>query len=51
MVFGNTYCAISHLQIKDGDECYVIPLGFSMQNKFTTGNGDEVNFLRTCIHL
>jgi hypothetical protein len=43
MVFGNTYCAISHLEIKDGDECYLIPLGFNLHNNFRPGNGNLIN--------
>jgi hypothetical protein len=28
MVFGTTYCAISHLPINDGDKCILVPLIF-----------------------
>ena len=43
MVFGNTYCAISHLEIKDGDTCILIPLGFRMQHEFDFYNKADIN--------
>ncbi len=43
MVFGNTYCAISHLHIKDGEKCILIPLGFSMQHEFDYYNTASIN--------
>ncbi len=39
MVFGTTYCGISHLPINDGDECMLFPLGFSLTS--TGLNGDR----------
>lgn len=43
MVFGSTYCAISHLEIKDGDKCILIPLGFRMQHEFDRYNKADIN--------
>ena len=43
MVFGNTYCAISHLEIKDGDACMLIPLGFRMNFEFDKYNKADIN--------
>jgi hypothetical protein len=43
MVFGTTYCAISHLPIEDGDKCILIPLGFNMKYEFDQFNGADVN--------
>lgn len=41
--FGNTYCAISHLEIKDGDKCILIPLGFRMNYEFSNGEKADIN--------
>jgi hypothetical protein len=38
MVFGTTYCGISHLPINDGDRCILIPLGFEMKYSFDKWN-------------
>lgn len=43
MVFGTTYCAISHLPIEDGDKCILIPLGFNMKYNFTQFNNADIN--------
>lgn len=43
MVFGSTYCAISHLEIKDGDRCILIPLGFRMNFEFDRYNKADIN--------
>lgn len=43
MVFGTTYCAISHLPIEDGDKCILIPLGFNMKYDFDQHNGADIN--------
>ncbi len=43
MVFGTTYCAISHLPIEDGDKCILIPLGFNMKYNFDRYNGASIN--------
>jgi len=43
MVFGTTYCSISHLPIEDGDKCVLIPLGFRMQSDFSRGNYADIN--------
>ncbi len=43
MVFGTTYCGISHLPIKDGDKCMLLPLGFKMKYSFDQWNGADVN--------
>lgn len=43
MVFGTTYCAISHLPIEDGDKCILMPLGFSMKYNFDQYNKADVN--------
>ncbi len=43
MVFGTNYCAISHLPIKDGDECMLFPLGFRMDFNFSSGNKADIN--------
>lgn len=43
MTFGTTYCAISHLPIKDGDNCILIPLGFCMNFNFDQFNKADVN--------
>jgi hypothetical protein len=34
MIFGTTYCNVSHLPINDGDKCILIPLGFSLGGDF-----------------
>ena len=44
MVFGSTFCPISHLEIKDGDRCVLIPLGFRMCHEFDKWNKPDVNF-------
>lgn len=43
MVFGSTYCHISHLEIKDGDRCILIPLGFKMNFEFDRHNKADIN--------
>jgi len=43
MVFGTTYCAISHLPIEDGDKCILIPLGFDMKFSFDQWNKADIN--------
>ena len=43
MVFGRTYCAISHLEIKDGDKCILLPLSFKMDYKFDSYNKANIN--------
>lgn len=43
MVFGSTYCAISHLPIEDGEKCMLIPLGFNMQYDFDQWNRADIN--------
>lgn len=43
MVFGNTYCAISRLEIKDGDKCIAIPLKFNLGGSFEYYNKASVN--------
>lgn len=43
MVFGTTYCAISHLPIEDGNKCILIPLGFRMQYDFDRYNKADIN--------
>lgn len=43
MVFGTTYCPISHLPIEDGDKCILIPLGFRMQHEFDKWNKADIN--------
>jgi len=43
MVFGTTYCAISHLPIEDGDTCILIPLGFRMNYEFDEYNKADIN--------
>ena len=43
MVFGKTYCAISHLPIEDGDKCYLVPLGFEMKFDFDSSNKADIN--------
>ena len=43
MVFGNTYCAISRLEIKDGDRCILFPIGFRMDFKFDYYNKADIN--------
>lgn len=53
MVFGTTYCAISHLPIEDGDKCILIPLGFNMKYSFDQWNKADVNsfmYLYSFIH-
>ncbi len=53
MVFGTTYCAISHLPIEDGDRCILIPLGFNMKYDFDQFNGADINsfmYLYSFIH-
>lgn len=43
MVFGTTYCAISHLPIEDGDKCILMPLGFNMKYEFNQWEGASIN--------
>lgn len=43
MVFGTTYCAISHLPIEDGDKCILLPLGFDMKYSFDQYNKADIN--------
>lgn len=43
MVFGTTYCAISHLPINDGDRCILVPLGFNMKQTFNIYNKADIN--------
>jgi hypothetical protein len=43
MVYGTSYCGISHLPIHDGDECIVIPLGFRMGGEFDKWNAPDQN--------
>lgn len=43
MVFGTTYCAISHLPIEDGDKCMLLPLGFNMKYDFDRYNEADMN--------
>lgn len=43
MIFGSTYCAISHLEIKDGDKCILLPLAFRMDYKFDRYNKADIN--------
>ncbi len=43
MVFGTTYCAISHLPIEDGDKCILIPLGFNMKYSFNITDKADIN--------
>lgn len=43
MVFGTTYCKISHLPIEDGDTCILIPLGFEISSDFTRHDKANVN--------
>jgi hypothetical protein len=43
MVFGTTYCAVSHLPINDGDNCILIPLGFKMDYEFNQWNTADIN--------
>ncbi len=53
MVFGTTYCAISHLPIEDGDKCILMPLGFNMKYDFDQYNKADVNsfmYLYSFIH-
>lgn len=50
MVFGSTYCTISHLEIKDGDKCILIPLGFRMQHEFDEHNKADINCF-TYLHV
>lgn len=53
MVFGTTYCAISHLPICDGDKCILIPLGFNMKYSFNKWNTADINsfmYLYSFIH-
>jgi len=53
MVFGTTYCAISHLPIEDGDKCILIPLGFNMKYTFDQYNKADINcfmYLYSFIH-
>ena len=42
--FGSTFCAISHLEIKDGDNCMLFPLGFKLEYNHKTGD-DILNYL------
>lgn len=53
MVFGTTYCAISHLPIEDGDKCILIPLGFNMKYDFNQWEEADINsfmYLYSFIH-
>ena len=34
MVFGSSYCAVSRLEIEDGDKCILIPLAFHLGGDF-----------------
>ncbi len=43
MVFGTTYCGISHLPIKDGDNCMLMPLQFRMTYTFGEYNEPDIN--------
>ena len=43
MIFGTTYCNVSHLPIEDGDYCYLIPLGFEIASHLTKWNKADIN--------
>lgn len=43
MIFGTTYCNVSHLPINDGDKCILIPLGFSLGGDFNKWNKPDIN--------
>jgi hypothetical protein len=43
MVFGSCYCAVSRLEIKDGDKCILIPLGFHLGGDFAKYEKPDVN--------
>lgn len=51
MVFGTTYCAVSHLPINDGDSCILIPLGFKMDYEFNQWNTADINCFMNLYHF
>lgn len=43
MVFGSNYCAVSRLEIKDGDKCILVPLGFKLKSDFDRNCKADIN--------
>lgn len=43
MIFGNTFCRLTHKPIGDGDTCMLIPLGFCMNFAFDNFNKADIN--------